>query len=129
MRSLSRIRYCGASIPRKSLGYLTRNPLRCRVCCDVDPDEVSAVEPDDDEGIKQVETDSRDNEQVHSGNIRRVITQEGSPSLAGRSSPFDHVPGDARLRDFKPECLAATTSDQRNRTLAQPASAPWTVKS
>ena len=31
---------------------------RFRICCDVDPDQVSAVEPDDDEGIEQVETDS-----------------------------------------------------------------------
>jgi hypothetical protein len=30
-------------IPRKSLRYLTGNPLRCRVCCDVDPDQISAV--------------------------------------------------------------------------------------
>ncbi len=82
-------------IPREGLRCLTRNPLRCRVCCDVDPDEVSAVEPDDDEGIEQVETDSRDNEQVHSGDIRRVITQEGPPPLAWRSSPFGHVLGDA----------------------------------
>jgi hypothetical protein len=29
--------------------------------------------------------------------------QEGPPSLAGRSPPFDHVLGDARLRDLKPE--------------------------
>jgi hypothetical protein len=53
------------------------------MCCDVDPDEASAVEPDDDEGIKQVETDSWNNEQVHGGNVRRVVTQEGPPSLAG----------------------------------------------
>src|SRR6267378_1331354 len=45
-------------IPRKGFRYLTCNPFRGRVCCDVDPDEVSAVEPDDDEGIEQVETDS-----------------------------------------------------------------------
>jgi hypothetical protein len=77
------------------------------ICCDVDPDEVSAAEPDDDEGIEQVETDSWNNEQVHGGNVRRVVTQEGPPSLAGRPPPFDHVLGDARLRDFKPE---------RNRT-------------
>src|SRR6478609_9232210 len=82
-------------IPGKCFRDLTRNPFGRRVCCDVDPDEVSAVEPDDDEGIEQVETDSRDNEQVHSGNIRRVITQEGPPSLAWPSSPFDHVLGDA----------------------------------
>jgi hypothetical protein len=34
-------------IPGKCLRYLTRNPLSRRICCDVDPDEVSAGEPDD----------------------------------------------------------------------------------
>src|SRR6266704_2745026 len=29
--------------------------------------------------------------------------QEGPPFLAGWPSPFDHVLGDARLRDLKPE--------------------------
>jgi len=37
------------------------------------------------------------------GNVRRVVMQEGSPSLAGRPPSFDHVLGDARLRDLKPE--------------------------
>jgi hypothetical protein len=32
-----------------------------------------------------------------------VVAQEGPPSLAGRPPPFDHVLGDARLRDLKPE--------------------------
>src|SRR6202790_5720532 len=90
-------------IPRKCLRYLTCNPFRRRICCDVDPDEVSAVEPDDDEGIEQIEADGRDNKQVHGGNVWRVVTQEGPPSLAGRPPPFDHVLGDARLRDLKPE--------------------------
>src|SRR5882762_6042958 len=90
-------------IPRKCFRYLTCNPLCRRICCDVDPDEVSAVEPDDDEGIEQVETDSWDNEQVHGGNVRRVVAQERLPSLAGRPASLDHVLGDARLRDVKPE--------------------------
>src|SRR3979490_135281 len=90
-------------IPRKSLGDLTRNPLGRRICSDVDPDKVSAVEPDDDEGIEQVETDGWNNEQVHGGNVWRGVTQEGPPSLAGRPPPFYHVLGDARLRDLKPE--------------------------
>src|SRR6266403_2297428 len=58
---------------------------------DVDPDEVSAVEPDDDEGIEQVEPDSWNNEQVHGGDVRRVVTQEGSPSLAGRPPSFMYL--------------------------------------
>src|SRR5712692_2775822 len=90
-------------IPRKCLRYLTCNPFCRRICCDVDPDEVSAVEPDNDEGIEQVETDSWSNEQVHGGNVRRVVTQEGSPFLAGWPPSFDHVLGDARLCDLKPE--------------------------
>src|ERR1700694_3690312 len=90
-------------IPRKCLRYLMCNPFCRRICCDVDPDEVSAAEPDDDEGIEQVETDSWNNEQVHGGKDRRVVAQEGSPSLVGCPPPFDHVLGDARLRDLKPE--------------------------
>src|SRR6202022_1980463 len=90
-------------IPAKCLRYLTCNPFGRGICCDVDPDEVSAVEPDNDEGIEQVETESWNNEQVHGGNVRRVVAQEGPPSLAGRPPPFDHVLGDARLRDLKPE--------------------------
>jgi len=53
--------------------------------------------------MEQVEIDSWNNEQVHGGNVRRVVTQEGSPSLAGRPPLFDHVHGDAGLRDLKPE--------------------------
>src|ERR1700694_5747705 len=90
-------------IPRKRLRDLTCNPFGRGICCDVDPDEVSAVEPDEDEGIEQLETDRWNNEQVHGGNVRRVVTQEGPPSLAGRRLSLDHVLGDARLRDLKPE--------------------------
>src|SRR5260370_2446142 len=89
--------------PRKWLRYLTCNPFCCRICCDVDPDQVSAVEPDDDEGIEQIETDRWNNEQVHGGNVWRVVMQEGSPSLAGRPPSFDHVLGDAPLPDLKAE--------------------------
>jgi hypothetical protein len=45
-------------IPGKCLRYLTCNPFGRRICCDVDPDKVSADEPDDDESIEQVEADS-----------------------------------------------------------------------
>ena len=90
-------------IPRKRLGYLTRNPLCLGVCCDIDPDQRSAVEPNDDEGIEQIEADGRDNEQVHGGNVRCVVTQKGAPTLAWQAVSLDHVLGDARLRDLKPE--------------------------
>src|ERR1700716_932428 len=90
-------------IPRKCLRYLMCNPFCRRICCDVDPDEVSAVEPDNDEGIEQVETDSWKNEKAQGDMVWRGVMQEVPPSLAGRPPPFDHVLGDARLRDLKPE--------------------------
>src|ERR1700755_590635 len=51
-------------IPGKCLRDLTCNPFGCRAACDIDPDEVSAVEPDDDQAIEQVDTNSWNNEQV-----------------------------------------------------------------
>jgi hypothetical protein len=53
------------------------------------------------------------------GKIRRVIAQEGSPSLAGRPAPLDHVFGYARLRDLKPklEQFAMDTSRAPKRIL------------
>src|SRR6478735_7529087 len=57
----------------------------------------------DDVGVEQVEAKGRDNEQINGGNLRRVVTQEGAPSLAGRPASLDHVFGDTRLRDLKPE--------------------------
>src|SRR6202051_2431941 len=53
-----------SAIPRKSLGDLTCNPLRCRVGCDADPDEVPTIEAHDDEGIEQVDANGRDTKQV-----------------------------------------------------------------
>jgi hypothetical protein len=47
--------------------------------CDVDPDKVSARQPDDDEGIEPVEANGRNNEQVHGGDVRCVVAQEGAP--------------------------------------------------
>src|SRR5258705_7359945 len=90
-------------VPRKSLGDMTCNPLRRRVACDVNPNEISTIQPHDDERIKQIEANGRDNEQVHGGDLRGMITQKGAPSLAGWPPSFDHVFGDARLRDLKPE--------------------------
>src|ERR1700681_215405 len=78
-------------IPRKCLRYLTCNPFGRGICCDVDPDKVSAVEADDDEGIENVETDSWNNEQVDGGNVRPVVTQ------ARTSARYDHPAGHATL--------------------------------
>src|SRR5467141_4246300 len=55
-------------IPRKCLRDLTCNPFGRGICCDVDPDEISAIKPYNDEAIEQFEADGWDNEQIHGGN-------------------------------------------------------------
>src|SRR5271169_7252257 len=90
-------------VPGKCLSYLVCDPCRRWVCGDVDPDKVPAVQPNNDEGIKQVEPDGWDNEQIHRRDIRRMIMQKGAPSLAWRPTPPNHVFCDAGLCDFKSE--------------------------
>src|ERR1700676_2034811 len=46
-------------LPGKRLGYLTYNPLRRRVGCDADPDQLSAIQPHYDVGVEQVEANGR----------------------------------------------------------------------
>src|SRR5262249_711857 len=90
-------------VPRESLGELARDPFGGRIGGHVDPDEVSPAQSDDDEGVEQVEAKCRDNEQIHGGDVRRVVAQEGAPSLTWRSLPLDHVLGHRRLGAPKAE--------------------------
>src|SRR5207302_7638228 len=77
--------------PRECFGDLACDPVRGRMGCDVDPDEVSAGQPNDDKGIEQVEANARNNEQVHGGDVRRVVTQEGAPALGRRSASLTPI--------------------------------------
>src|SRR5262249_35045919 len=74
----------------------------------------SAVESNDDEGIEQIEAKGRHDEQIHGGDLRRVIAQEGDPSLAWGPTSFDHVLGNARLRYLKPELKQLTMNARRS---------------
>ncbi|TMJ68275.1 MAG: hypothetical protein E6G80_15960 [Alphaproteobacteria bacterium] len=47
--------------------------------CDVDPDKVSAGQPDEDKDIEQIEANGRNNEQVHGGDVRCVVTKVHEP--------------------------------------------------
>src|SRR5258708_4787578 len=78
-------------IPRECLRDLACDPFRGRMRCDVDPNKVSARQPDDDEGVEHVEANGWGNEQVHGGDVRCVVTQEGGPALGRRSTSLDHV--------------------------------------
>src|ERR1019366_2464740 len=90
-------------IPRECLGQLACDSFCSRICCDVDPGQIATVQPNDDEGIEQIEANGRDNEQVHGGNVRRVVTQKGAPSLTWRSTPLDYVLGNTGLCDLIPK--------------------------
>src|SRR5262249_30865024 len=68
----------------------------------------------DDQGIEQAETNGRHDEQIHGGDLRRVITQESPPSLAWRPTSFDHVLGNARLRHLKSELKQLTMNARRS---------------
>jgi hypothetical protein len=39
--------------------YLARDPFRRRMSCNVDPDKISTIQPDDDEGVEQLESNSK----------------------------------------------------------------------
>ena len=73
-------------IPRKRLGYLTCNPFRRRICCDVDPGEVSAVYPNNDESIEEAETDRRDDEEVWMKNQRSWFVSRTRPCSLRRKT-------------------------------------------
>ena len=78
----------GSLIPGECFCDLTRNPFRCRMSGDADPDKVSAVEPDNDEGVEQGEANRRDDEQIHRGDIGGMIAQKGAPSNNDESPPY-----------------------------------------
>src|SRR5207244_4742577 len=90
-------------IPRECLRDLECQSFRGRMSCSIDPDQVSAGQPNDDEDIEQIEANGRDNEQIHGGDVWCVVTQEGAPSLGRRSTSLDHILRDAGLTDLEAE--------------------------
>src|SRR5262249_47840362 len=53
--------------------------------------------------VEQLEADRRHDEQIRGGNSRRLVAQEGGPTLTRSSGAFDHVLGDRRFGDFNAE--------------------------
>src|SRR6266705_1621658 len=80
--------------------------------CDVDPNKVSARQPDDDQAVEQIKANGWNNEQIHGSDVRCVVVQEGAPSLGRRAASLDHVLRNAGLRDLEAE-LEQLTMDAR----------------
>jgi len=47
--------------------------LRSWTRCDVDPDKLSAPQPDDDQDVEQVEANGRNHEHVPVGDVRCMV--------------------------------------------------------
>ena len=71
----------GRLVPRKGLGDLAGNPFGGWVCGDVGPDQTASLKMDDRQAIEQLEVDGRNDEQIDSGDLRRVIAKEGLPAV------------------------------------------------
>ena len=50
----------------------------------IEPDKLSSGQPDDDQNVEQIEANGRNHEQSHRGDVRRMVTQEGAPTLTRR---------------------------------------------
>ena len=62
-----------------------------------------ALQSNDYEDKEQVEANGRGNEQVHGGDVRRMVPQEGAPSRGGRVASLDHILRHVGLSDLKAE--------------------------
>src|SRR5262245_21591678 len=91
-----------------------RNPFCRRMCCDIDPDRVSTLQPNDDQGIQQVEAIWSEQRADPSQQCPARGSAEKVPSLTWRSTPLDHVFGDARLRDLKPQLQQLAVDARRS---------------
>ena len=74
---------------------------------------------DDEECKEALEAYGWNNAEVDRGDGIRMVAQESPPTLRWRSSAFDHVPGDRRLRDFEAK-LEQFAVDARSTPLILP---------
>jgi hypothetical protein len=85
--------------PRECLGDLLRQPLRRRMLGHREPQKLSSTMAHDQKGKQALKRQGRNQTKVDRRNRVRMVAQECPPRLRWRSSVFDHVLGDGRLRD------------------------------
>jgi hypothetical protein len=103
----------GRLLPREGFGDLAGDPVGRGVGRDVDPDQVTSLEPDDHQPIEQLEASGGHDEQVNRTNMRDVIAQEGLPALRWRSASSNHVLGHGRLGDLEAQLEQLTVDARR----------------
>src|SRR5262249_2704898 len=77
--------------PRECFAQLLRDPFCRRVRCHIDPDKLSASQPDNDQNVELDKADGRDHEQIHGRDVRGMVMQEGAPTLIRRVASLGHV--------------------------------------
>src|SRR5260370_37660926 len=89
----------------KCSSQLLDDPRACRMLCDIEVHDATAIVTDDKKAIEHAEGDRRNSEEVHRGNRFPVITEKGKPArgrLRISRCPF-HPTRDRSLRDIQTE--------------------------
>jgi hypothetical protein len=87
--------------PRECLGDLLRQPLRRGMLGHREPQKLSSTMAHDQKGKQALKRQGRNQTKVDRRNRVRMVAQECPPRLRWRSSVFDHVLGDGRLRELE----------------------------
>ena len=71
-------------IPREGFSDLLRDPFRCWASRDIDQGKLAPSQADNHQNIELNEADGWNHEQIHRGDVWRMVAQEGAPVLTGR---------------------------------------------
>ena len=88
-------------VPRERLHDLLRQPLRRRVPGHREPEQPSSTMTHDETHKQALECHGWNHTQIDRRDGVRMVAQECPPCLRWRSSVFDHVGEDGRLRDVR----------------------------
>src|SRR5262245_3589347 len=72
------------SVPGKRLGHLARKPILRGIWCDLKVDNPSAINPQHDQGVAQLERRRGDHEHVNCRDVWKVVAQKAPPGRGGR---------------------------------------------
>jgi hypothetical protein len=85
---------------------------------------MASLKTDSRQSMEKLEADSPHNEQINSGDIRRVIAKEGLPALRRRPTSSHHVLGYRRLSDVDAELEQLAMDARRTPARVLPTDAP-----
>jgi hypothetical protein len=74
-------------VPRSRLGKLAPHPFSSRMGGDVGMNQPAAVVSDEEEDVEGLESERLHREEIGRPDVRRVIAQEGAPTLRRRATP------------------------------------------